>query len=61
MQLLRLIKIVLWGFFGVRKNSGMETDLKANPVQIILVGILAALTFVGVLIAGVKTALHILV
>lgn len=61
MKLLRLIKMVLWGFFGVRKNAGMETDLKAHPAQIILVGIIAAVTFIGILIVGVKTALHILV
>jgi hypothetical protein len=61
MKLLRLIKMVLWGFFGVRKKSGMETDLKASPVQIILVGLIAAAAFIGILIVGVKTALHILV
>lgn len=60
MKTLRLIKTVLWGFFGVRRRSGMEADIKAHPAQLILVGILGAAAFIGILIAGVKTALHVL-
>jgi hypothetical protein len=61
MKLLRLIKMVLWGFFGVRKNAGMETDLKASPAQIILAGLIIAMILIGALIVGAKTALQILV
>lgn len=60
MKTLRLIKTVLWGFFGVRRRTGMESDIKAHPAQIILAGIVGAAAFIGILIAGVKTALHLL-
>jgi hypothetical protein len=52
--------MVLWSFFGVRKRSGMEADLKANPGQVIFVAILAAIVFIGILFAAVFTALHVL-
>jgi hypothetical protein len=60
MKLLQLIKTVLWGFFGVRKRAGLEVDAKADPSHIILAGIVAAVAFIGVLIAAVKTALRVL-
>lgn len=60
MNPLQLLKMVLWSFFGVRKRSGLEADAKANPAHVILVGILATMVFIGILIAAVKTALHVL-
>jgi hypothetical protein len=60
MKLLQIIKMVLWSFFGVRKRSGMEADIKANPGQVIFVAILAAIAFIGILFAAVFTALHVL-
>lgn len=61
MKLLQLTRTVLWGFFGVRKRAGLEADAKADPAHIILIGVIAAVAFVGILIAAVKTALHVLV
>jgi hypothetical protein len=60
MKFFKLIKAILWAFFGVRKREGMEADIKAHPAQIILVALFAAMVFIGLLIAGVKTALHVL-
>lgn len=61
MKLLQLIRMVLWGFFGVRKRAGLESDAEtANPVHVIIAGILATAAFIGILIAAVKTALHVL-
>lgn len=61
MQLLRLIKMVLWSFFGIRKRAGLESDVKnTNPLHVIIVGIIATAVFVGVLVGVVKTAMAVL-
>lgn len=45
------IKAVAWGFFGVRKNKGYDTDIATiNPVYLIVAGIIAAIIFVGGLV-----------
>jgi len=45
------IKAVAWGFFGVRKNKGYDTDIATiNPIYLILAGIIAAIIFVGGLV-----------
>ena len=51
------MKAVFWSFFGVRRKSGYEQDsANLNPVHVIIAGIIAALLFIGVLIAVVKFA-----
>jgi hypothetical protein len=45
------VRAVGWSFFGVRKNSAFQDDIaKLHPLQIIAVGLVAALIFVGALI-----------
>jgi hypothetical protein len=61
MKLFQLIRMVLWSFFGVRKRSGLESDLKSvNPLQVIVVAIFLATIFVGILLAAVNSAIGIL-
>ena len=49
------MKAVAWSFFGVRKSSEHEKDVsQLNPVHVIIAGIVAALVFIGVLIAVVR-------
>ena len=49
------VKAVCWSFFGVRKSSEYEKDVsQLNPVHVIIAGVVAALIFIGVLIAIVK-------
>jgi hypothetical protein len=44
-------KAVGWSFFGVRKGSDFQDDVaKLHPLQIIVVGLVAALLFVVALI-----------
>lgn len=58
MPLLQLIKMVLWGFFGVRKRAALEHDaVTAKPAQVIAVAILMAAAIVFGLLAVVKTAI----
>ena len=46
------MKAVLWSFFGVRRRRDLEADAtQLNPVHVIIAGILAAVVFVGVLLA----------
>ncbi|WP_213955148.1 MULTISPECIES: DUF2970 domain-containing protein [unclassified Variovorax] len=54
-SLLRAIKAVAWGFFGVRKNSAHQEDVaRLTPLHIIAVGFGAVALFVGALIVLVK-------
>ena len=49
---LRSVKAVAWAFLGIRKNSDYRADLgRVNPLHVIAVGLVAALAFVGGLIA----------
>lgn len=48
------MKAVAWSFFGVRKGSDYEKDVnQLNPVHVIIAGVIAALVFIGVLVAVV--------
>ena len=48
-------RAVFWSFFGVRKRASYEEDARQlNPVHVILMGILGAALFVGVLLAVIK-------
>jgi hypothetical protein len=50
-SLLRTVKAVAWGFFGVRKNSDYQEDIaKLTPLHIVAVGLVAVALFVGALI-----------
>jgi hypothetical protein len=41
------LRAVAWSFFGVRKSSEYERDVKQlNPVHVIVAGVLAAAAFV---------------
>ncbi|MEW6704595.1 MAG: DUF2970 domain-containing protein [Pseudomonadota bacterium] len=52
---LQTMKAVAWSFFGVRKSSEYEKDVsQLNPVHVVIAGVLAALVFIGVLIAVVR-------
>ncbi|MDM0039928.1 DUF2970 domain-containing protein [Variovorax sp. J22G21] len=54
-SLLRTIKAVGWGFFGVRKDSDYQEDIaRLTPLHIIAVGLVAVMLFVGGLILLVK-------
>ena len=54
-SLLRTVKAVAWGFFGVRKNSSYQEDIKRlTPLHIIAVGLVAAVLFVVALVLLVK-------
>ena len=54
-SLLRTVKAVAWGFFGVRKNSSYQEDIKRlTPLHIIGVGLVAAVLFVVALVVLVK-------
>ncbi len=62
MEFFRIVRMILWSFFGVRKKSSFDSDLQTlKPQHIILVGLLAAAVFITVMIILVKTALHFLV
>jgi hypothetical protein len=50
-SLLRTVKAVAWGFFGVRKNSDYQEDIaRLTPLHIVAVGLVAVALFVGALI-----------
>lgn len=59
MSQLRIIRMVLWGFFGIRKNQGGADDLAAvRPSTLIVTGILACAAFVGLLILVARLAVQ---
>ncbi|WP_415836218.1 DUF2970 domain-containing protein [Polynucleobacter antarcticus] len=52
---LQSMKAVLWGFLGVRKESGLKEDVASlSFVHIIIAGVLGALIFMSILIVIVK-------
>ena len=55
---LQSMKAVMWGFLGVRKNSGLQDDVASlSFVHIILAGILGAVIFMSALLLIVKMVL----
>jgi hypothetical protein len=59
-SLLRTVKVVLWAFLGIRKDSEVGQDFsQIKPVNVIIVGVLAALTFVLVLVGIVNWVLAV--
>jgi len=52
---LQSMKAVMWGFLGVRKQSGLQDDAASlSFVHIILAGILGAVIFMAALLLIVK-------
>ncbi len=52
---LRTMRAVGWSFFGVRKASGLEQDVRElNPLHVVIAGVLAALLFVVLLLVVVN-------
>ena len=49
------LKAVLWSFLGVRKRRDLEADAtRLNPLHVLIVALLAAAMFIGVLILVVR-------
>ncbi|WP_261543570.1 DUF2970 domain-containing protein [Burkholderia multivorans] len=49
------LRAVLWSFFGVRKRRDLEADAtQLNPLHVLIVALLAAAAFIGVLILIVR-------
>jgi hypothetical protein len=45
-------RAVFWSFFGVRKRAHYEADAaKLNPVHVIIMAVVGAALFIGVLLA----------
>ena len=52
---LQSMKVVMWGFLGVRKQSGLQEDVASlSFVHIIIAGVVGALIFMAVLLLIVK-------
>lgn len=50
-SILGTVKAVLWGFLGVRRQADYQRDIaRLNPIHLMVVGVLMALVFVGLLI-----------
>ena len=50
-SLAQTFKAVAWSFFGVRKASGFESDIRRlNPVHVIAAGLVSAAVFVLALV-----------
>ena len=51
----RTLLAVLWSFFGVRKAKDLERDVsELNPLHVVIVGVIVAALFVGVLFVLVQ-------
>jgi amino acid transporter len=51
----QLAGAVFWAFFGVRKSSAYEADVKnLNPLHVVIAGIIGALIFIAALILIVQ-------
>ena len=52
---LRAVSAVLSAFIGIRKSSARDRDLASlKPIHVIVVGLIAAALFVGVLVTLVQ-------
>ena len=48
-------RAVFWSFFGVRKRAHYESDAaRLNPVHLIVMAVLGAALFIGVLLVIIK-------
>jgi amino acid transporter len=54
-SLTRTLLAVLWSFFGVRKSSDLDRDIKElKPLHVVVAGLVCAALFVGLLVALVQ-------
>ncbi|MDN7177609.1 DUF2970 domain-containing protein [Caballeronia sp. SEWSISQ10-4 2] len=51
---LRLLKVVFWSFFGVRRRRDLESDTSLNPLHVVAAGIIGAVLFIVVLLVVVR-------
>ena len=52
------LKAVAWSFFGVRKGSDYENDVRhLNPVHVVIAGVAGAVLFIVVLLLVVNWVL----
>ena len=52
-------RAVFWAFFGVRKRAHYAEDAeKLNPIHLIVMGIISAAAFIGLLLLVVKLVLR---
>jgi len=52
---LQSMKAVMWGFLGVRKQSGLQEDVASlSFVHIIIAGVVGAFIFMAILLLIVK-------
>ena len=59
MEFLRLIRIVLWSFFGVRKRASHEADFaNVNIVMLPFVAVVLAACIGGAIFTVVKLVAH---
>lgn len=59
MKLLQIIAMVLWSFFGVRKRSGLESDIRnVHPLAVIGVALVLAGVFIALLLTVVHSAVN---
>jgi hypothetical protein len=54
---LGVVKEMAWAFLGVRDRSNYERTTRANPLHIVLAGVLLTVLLVGALVGAVKFAL----
>ena len=53
----RSMRMVAWGFLGVRKRSGYQQDLaQVSPLHVVIAGLIALAVFIGVLLLVVRWA-----
>lgn len=58
-SLIQVVQSVLSAFFGVQNSTNRERDFKhGKPHQFIIIGLLATLTFIGLVFLLVKTVMH---
>ena len=52
------LRAVAWSFFGVRKSSDYESDVRQlNPVHLVIAGVLGAVAFIALLLVVVNWVL----
>jgi hypothetical protein len=52
---LRVVRTVLWSFFGVRRSADNQEDFAGiTPVQVIVAGVIGAVIFVTTLVMLVR-------
>lgn len=55
----RLMRVVAWGFFGVRKASSHQSDLaRISPLHIVLAGLIGFVVLIAVLVAAAHWMAH---